>query len=367
MPDKYPLAIQTLFAELIEQCMDASFDQDFDARGSFITKSVKGKDYLYFQQWRDGKAQQKYVGPGSDDAILKRVKDFQNIKASFQQRREMVRALIAAGLPRPDPITGAIVEALWKAGFFRLRGVLVGTNAYQAYAGLLGWPLSGASLRTQDLDFAQFLAISQDVDDSMPAMGEVLQSVDPTFRPVMDKARGTHVTAFVNDVNYRIEFLTPHRGSGDRIGKPVRMPALGNVSAIQLPFLDFLLREPIRSVLLHGGGVPINVPSYQRFAVHKLIVATRRTGPGRVKSTKDLAQASELIMAISEAGWQGDLIEAWIEAWDRGPQWQAALSRARFALEHDANEALALAADRALGHWEMEFNPVDYNLDSVPK
>ena len=34
MLKKYPLAIQTLFAELIEQCLDASFSADFDARGS---------------------------------------------------------------------------------------------------------------------------------------------------------------------------------------------------------------------------------------------------------------------------------------------------------------------------------------------
>ena len=91
-----------------------------------------------------------------------------------------------------------------------MRGDLVGTNAYQSYAGLLGSRLSGTSLRTQDLDFAQYLAISREVEDSMPPLEDVLQDVDPTFRPVMDKDRGGHVVAFVNDVNYRIEFLTPH-------------------------------------------------------------------------------------------------------------------------------------------------------------
>ena len=40
--------------------------------------------------------------------------------------------------------------------------------------------------------------------------------------------------------------------------------------------LDFLIRDPVRTVLLHRSGVPVLVPSPERFAVHKLIVATRR-------------------------------------------------------------------------------------------
>jgi hypothetical protein len=53
------------------------------------------------------------------------------------RRQELVRALIAAALPTPDAISGAVVEAMWKSGFFRLRGALVGTLAFQAYAGPL--------------------------------------------------------------------------------------------------------------------------------------------------------------------------------------------------------------------------------------
>ena len=75
----------------------------------------------------------------------------------------MVRGLIAAGLPSPDDLSGRGVEAIWKAGFFRLRGVpnLMlggGTVAFQAYAGPLGIKLSGRPLQTQDADFAQFFA-----------------------------------------------------------------------------------------------------------------------------------------------------------------------------------------------------------------
>ena len=57
-------------------------------------------------------------------------------------------------------MTGDVVEALWKAGFFRLRGVLVGTAAFQAYAGLLGVKLGSTALITSDVDLAQFHSTS---------------------------------------------------------------------------------------------------------------------------------------------------------------------------------------------------------------
>ncbi|WJI64332.1 GSU2403 family nucleotidyltransferase fold protein [Mesorhizobium sp. C416B] len=40
-------------------------------------------------------------------------------------------------------------------------------------------------------------------------------------------------------------------------------------------FLDFLIRDPIRTALLHRSGLPVLVPSPQRYAIHKLIVASR--------------------------------------------------------------------------------------------
>ena len=344
MSDQIPLANQTLFAELRDQCLDAQFDADFDERGSFIKKRVKRKDYLYFQRWQDGAARQTYVGPARDPEITKRVENFSGrIKPSFEQRRQIVRALLAAGIPRPDPTTGAVVEALWKAGFFRLRGVLVGTTAYQSYSGLLGIKLGARSMRTQDADLAQYLAVSQDAEDSIPSMADVLKSVDDTFRPILDSSKGRHVVAFKNKGAYRVEFLTPHRGSGRHIGKPVRMPALGGVYAIPLTYLDYLIRDPVRSVMLQGAGVPVTVPAPERYAIHKLIVAVQRTDGNKVKAAKDIMQAAELILALNGIGSHVELSEAWIEAWDRGPKWRDALRRGRSLLPSPPFNALQLS------------------------
>jgi hypothetical protein len=48
---------------------------------------------------------------------------------------------------------------------FRLRGVLMGTIAYQTYAAMLGVRLRGALTQTSDVDEAQFLSLSSAVQD----------------------------------------------------------------------------------------------------------------------------------------------------------------------------------------------------------
>jgi hypothetical protein len=238
----------------------------------------------------------------------------------------MVRALLATGLLAPDPITGDVIEALWKAGFFRLRGVIVGTAAFQCYAGILGLRMTNSSLMTQDLDAAQFYDISHMVSDSMPPILDVLRQVDPSFAPVPNTFYPGQVTRFrARNSGYAVEFLTPNRGSDRNTGKPAEMPALGGASATPLRYLDHLIYEPIRSVVLHKGGIPVTVPSPQRFAVHKLIVAAQRK-QNPAKADKDILQAEQLIRAsLAKRGLS--LFEAWNDAWERGPSWRASLKQ----------------------------------------
>lgn len=123
-----------------------------------------------------------------------------------------------------------------------------------------------------------------------------------------------------------VEALTTNRrdaAHGDRLAK---MPALGGIGAQPLPFLDFLIRDPIRSVLLHDAGVGVVVPAPERFAVHKLIVATRRKFAHRSKVSKDLQQAAALISAMSDAKQGFELGNSWMEAWERGPKWRKHLA-----------------------------------------
>jgi len=321
------LIYSTMLAELGQRSLDGAFATDFPLDGNFVLIPVKNRDYWYFDQ---SGQKRRYVGPAADPEIAARVSDFQAIKDDIRSRRKLVSTLTRdAYLPSPERLSGDVVEAMANAGLFRLRGVLVGTVAFGCYAGLLGVRLPNSSLQTGDADFAQDFAVSAEVLDSIPPILDVLHEVDPSFRAIPHQSGKVGSTAFVNRSGYKVEFLTGNRGSDDNTGKPSPMPALGGASAEPLRFLDFLIYEPVRAIVLHGSGIPVLVPAPQRYAVHKLIIATRRLTDdnGSMKSQKDLMQSGLLFEAMAETRRSDDLALAWSEAWSRGDAWREALAK----------------------------------------
>lgn len=338
------LATQTLFAELLQRCLDAEFDEVYDEKGRFVRVRSRGRTYWHYRLAENGTRKQMYVGPYADPSITDRVNRFGAIKSDFLERQEMVRALVAAGLPAPDPMSAAVVAALWKAGFFRLRGALVGTVAFQAYAGPLGVKLRGRPLQTQDVDFAQFWGISEHIGDSIRPPLDVLRGIDETFAEIPDLNDPFVSARYRNARKYVVDFLVPNRGANIHQGKPARMKALGGGGAQPLRHLDFLIHQPERSLLLHGGGVPVTIPRAERFAVHKLIVAASR--PDQVKAAKDVAQAEILILALAKKR-PIELAEAWRTAWESGPRWREKLESGRQRLPQPARDALDDVARQA--------------------
>jgi hypothetical protein len=337
------LAAQTLFAELLQRSLDAEFDAEYRENGTFLRKRSKDREYWHFQ-WRDGpEIRSKYVGPVSDADVTDRVQRFATLKASFKRRQTLVRALVAAGLPTPDALSGRTVEALWKAGFFRLRGVLVGTLAFQTYAGILGVDLGRRPLMTQDADFAQFWGVSENIGESVEPPLTILRAVDATFREVPHVSDPFVSTRYRNARDYLVDFLTPNRGSDDHQGKPARMRSLAGTGAEPLRHLDFLIHKPERSVLLHGGGIPVTVPRAEAFAVHKLIVAVDRVN--QAKSAKDIQQAGILIDALA-AKRPAELARSWQEAWSAGRGWRKKLESGRARLSSEEQITLASVVKR---------------------
>ena len=353
------LTYRTVYAELVQRSLDASFETDFSTAGNFVRVPVKGRDYWYFEETRPEKTR-RYVGPAADPEIATRVAAFREIKDDLRSRRKLVSTLVRdAGLTAPETFTGDVVEALAKAGLFRLRAVLVGTVAFQTYAGHLGVRLPGAALQTGDADFAQFHSVSADVEDSMPPVIDVLRAVDPTFREIPHRTDAGRTTQYENASRYRIEFLTPNRGSDDHADRASPMPSLGGASAQPLRFLDFLIRDPVRTVLLHRSGVPVLVPSPERFAVHKLIVAARRERSGAAKREKDLHQVSLLVEALDTTRRRDDLAHAFAEAWERGDAWRDALRKGLSLLRPDRHEMVQSVLGQALGE-------IGVQLDGFP-
>lgn len=325
-----------MFADLLQRSLDAEFDDEFGSSGYFKKAKRGGKYYWYFRS--DGATKsERYVGPVTDKSITDRVNRFKELKSDYRDRQRIVRALVAAGFVAADKMTGRVVEAMWQAGFFRLRGVLVGTIAFQTYGGLLGIDLRGRALQTQDADFAQLWGISQNIDDSMPKIIEVIRDVDETFKPVTNLKDEFASARYRNASGYYVDMLTPNRGSDEHQGKFSRMKALSGSPAQPLRHLDYLIHEPERSVLLHGGGVPVTVPRPERYAIHKLIVAVSRAD--KAKAPKDAMQADVLIEALATLR-RGDLAEAFIDAWQVGPRWREHLENGLDRITDEARDAL---------------------------
>jgi len=346
----------TMFSELEQRCLDAEWDETYPETGLLKKTQVKGRDYWYFHERIDGKYKKRYVGPDSDPEISSRIKRFKAIKDDFTARRKLASTLVNdVGLPRSEGASGDVIEALWKAGLFRMRAVLVGSVAFEAYAGLLGVRLPSAVMRTGDVDVAQFHSISVSIDDSLPDMLGVLRSVNPTFSEVPHQADSRFATRFIaRDSKLSVDFLTPNYSKDDYSGRPVVMPSLGGAAAQPLRFLDFLIASPSRSLLLHKGGIPVRVPSPERYAIHKLIVSARRREAEQSviditeeetvsvvsKREKDIRQAGILIEALTLKRRGLDLAAAWVEAWRRGPAWREGLTGGRAALEPEQRDFL---------------------------
>jgi hypothetical protein len=342
------LIYRTMVAELGQRLMDATFTADFPVEGRFVPVRVKERVYWYFDAPDE---KRRYVGPADDAEISRRVEAFKEIKDDTRARRRIVSTLTRdAGLPAPERFSGEIVEALARAGIFRLRAVLVGSVAFSAYAGLLGMRLPQAVMMTGDADFAQDFAISSEVGDSLPPILDILQAVDPTFRAIPHRSGSPRSTSFINSTSYQVEFLTGNRGSDDHTGRPAPMPALGGVSAEPLRFLDFLIYEPVRAVMLHKAGISVVVPDPARYAVHKLIVGSRRIMDtvGAAKREKDLKQAAILFEALPLARREDDLAQAFQEAWERGEAWRQAL-RAGIAAVQPGEKAIFVETVKAFG------------------
>lgn len=322
-----PLVIQTSYAELIDQ-LRLAIPSEFPEGSTFRKRNIAGKVYWYVQEptTPQGRPPERYLGADTPErraAIGSAV----DAKAHADTRKAIRRSLVGASLPEPDGLTGAVIQAFADAGVFRLRGVIVGTIAFQTYAGLLGVKLPNAAIRTGDVDLAQDYGVSVALNDALDvSLIDILKSVDPAFVPVPSLAGPNIAATYTRPGGYRVDVLTTNRGA-DR-DEPVNLPSLRS-DAVPLRFLDFLLRDTIEAAILTRFGTLVNVPSPERYAAHKLIVSTmrRETGESAEKSDKDIVQAGLLVEALATKRRLDDLVAVLEEAASRGPAWRQRLEK----------------------------------------
>jgi hypothetical protein len=321
------LVLQTTYAELLERCATTAFSDAFPDNGVFTSKTIKGRRYWYFQMPSEEGREQRYVGPETPE-LLERISHHKQARDDERERRALVSTLVRSfGQPRPVPEIGKIIAALAKAGIFRLRGVLVGTAAYQTYSAMLGTRLPLATLQTGDVDIAQFKNVSVATGDRTRPIIDVLKEVNKSFYPVPHVGDGRRVTSYAAKGGLRVDFLTPNEGP--ETDTPQFLPAF-QTDAQPLRFLDFLIHDPITAVILHGAGVHVNVPAPERFAVHKLIVSRRRHNG--TKRDKDINQAGALLELLSQKQ-PLELKVVWQEASNRGRRWRDLIAEGMSQLE----------------------------------
>jgi hypothetical protein len=291
-----------------------------EIRGTPRLEARGGKSYWYDLHRIGTAVRKRYIGEDSAETAA-RIARHRDLAAGREARdalrSRLIRILRAEGLSPSDPATGSMLAALAQAGTFRLGGTLVGTQAFRLYENELGIRFAQTeTMQTADIDIAQFEHLSLALDDRVdPTLEDTFRKLEFAPLPAMSPRAYWRWRQTRSDI--RVEFLTPSFREDEDI-RP--LPALG-VSAQSLHFLNFLIAEPIKAAVLYRSGILVQIPRPEAFAIHKLIVADRRSGPDRLKAQKDRLQAALLIQALAEDR-PGDLKDAHDDAMGRGAKWE---------------------------------------------
>ena len=309
-------AAQTAYASLASASRLEDFCSVAELPGSFSKKTIKKKEYWYYQTPdMTGKQMQIFLGAATEE-LSKLIAQHRTGESKRGHLRQLARQAIAAGCLSIVPSHAKIIERLADAGFFRAGGILVGTHVYMAYQNYLGIRWQSAA-QTLDLDLAHAgrnvsVAIPSDVTMDV---GNEIEALQMGFVPV--KSLTTYVKSDEQDL--QIDFVTcMHRG-GDT---PVLIKAI-NATMQPLKFMEFSMEAPIQLTLLaQRGAITVNAPPPEKYALHKLLVHGERPQAMRVKAAKDLDQAASLIAYLG-ANDAELLSETWHDLTGRSAGWKS--------------------------------------------
>src|SRR5688572_12506245 len=268
-------AAQTNFAELLEQAQAAALARSVrDLPGSFNRKTVKGREYWYWQV-RDLKGANRQVYLGPDDERLRRLVELhgQGKSTAAADLAPLVAACVSLGCTTLIAQHFAVINRMAEYGFFRAGGVLIGTHAFIAMGNMLGvrW---ASGLQTSDVDVAHAgknvsLALAQ---DARADMHDAITSLEMGLLPQQSLAEGPGATYITARKDIRVDLLTAAGRKDDvYLFEPL------NVSLQPLKFMEFSLEATTQTALLSGEQVVMaNIPAPMRYALHKLVIMGER-------------------------------------------------------------------------------------------
>ena len=329
-----PLA-HAAYHDLLRSLQD---DAASEIRGTPTRVERKGRIYWYDSYRVGSDVRKRYIGEDSEE-LRARIEQHKTLKAASDGRRKnrtrLVRLLRAEGFLSLDAATGSLLSALTASGVFRLGGTVVGTHAFRLYEGELGIRLGfDMTAQTDDIDIASFTRLSLVLEDAAsPPLEKVFKDLSFAPQPSVQPGKTWRWKQTRGDT--LVEFLTPSFDAEEGLH---RLAALG-VDAQALHHLNYLIAEPIKAAVTYRSGVLVQIPQPDRYAIHKLIVASRRRGgEDASKSEKDRRQAGFLIQVLA-ADRPDELKEAYEDALSRGPKWRDRISA---SLDHMPDAAKPL-------------------------
>jgi hypothetical protein len=318
-----PLNLMTLYADLAQNVSMSGNDA-----GSIATKTVKQRRYIYVTTKDGGTRIERYLGPADDPNVVAEAERIKQAAQHAKQSRNTVALLKRSGIAAPSLVLGRILEVLANAGLFERGVTLVGTAAYQTYTCVVGAHLEATTLMTNDVDLSVAEFVAADKGEDIDA---ILKRADPTFQPQWG-ADDILPKRFKAANGFSVDILTAY-GRGRK--SPIQIKSLG-CAAVALSFQEYPAAETMEAVALYGTGIRVRVPTPQRYAIHKLIVAQLRKS-NLAKRQKDLLQARELIdilLATDEA----QLQDALDEARGRGKSWKNPINKSLAELGRDTRQ-----------------------------
>ena len=312
-----PDAIQTSLSTLLQKLQDSRFS---GLENVGFVKKTQGEKVYWYCQYTDiaGVRKQRYVGP--DDEKTRGLVETSKLAAdTLVDRKRLVAMITAGGGAAEKGRPARIIEKLAGAGVFDAGGLLIGSYAFACYGNMLGVVFDDAMRRTEDMDVAYDRSIEigfirdvrQEISVAAPEMVEPKQ-INLWIPPY----------EMIAPDGFKIEFLTSRVGPHDKA--PIQVERFG-VNAQPLEFLDYLIENPAKAVVLYGAGILVNLPDPARFAIHKLAVSQWRPATNPEKARKDLQQAGALIeyfldenpgaliLAADAAKQRGDMLHSFIQ------------------------------------------------------
>lgn len=296
-----------LYADLRERLEIAAAMRNIaNLTGEFITKTLKGSTYHYFQAVLPTGRTHLYLGPDSVQIrhlIATRESGKVHAAADVKMFQRLAAQIVAGGMPPIAPFVAKIIGRLADCGVFQLGGVLVGTVAFQVLATHLGVTWEASSRMPQDVDFTSDSRVSVAVPDLNTDIPSAIDSLKMGFFPVPRLSQSEPSTSYaIHGKTLHIDLLTPSRKGNNA---PVFIRRL-NAAATPLKYMDYLMEDPISAVLIAGTPCLVKVPQPARYALHMLITSQERVNPSAEKKKKDLIQAANMI-ALLKQDHPGDL------------------------------------------------------------